>query len=174
MNIRSTQASTFALVQNGLMRNFSRLVDAQGQVSSGKRILRPSDDPIGSTRALTLHGRIGEMNRYLDAISGGTRALDVGATALQSAGELIAQAKSITLQALNGTTSPGDRRLLATQLREIKDQLLDLANTQHDGGYLFAGTKYLTKPYDARNVHGFTTTRYAGNGDQHLLLAGAD
>src|SRR5690242_1147073 len=129
MNIRSTQASTFALVRDGLLRNFGRLVDAQGQVSSGKRILRPSDDPIGAARALTLHGRISEADRYLEAISGGTRELDLGASALQSSGELISQAKSLALQALSGTTSPEDRQLLATELREIKAQLLDLANT---------------------------------------------
>ncbi|HUR29002.1 MAG TPA: flagellar hook-associated protein FlgL, partial [Planctomycetota bacterium] len=151
-----------------------RLVDAQGQVSSGKRILRPSDDPIGAARALTLHGRISESDRYLEAISGGTRELDLGATALQSAGELIAQAKSLSLQALSGTTSPEDRRLLATQLREIKAQLLDLANTQDDGRYLFSGTKVGSKPFDALDVHGFASTTYAGNGEQHQLLAGAD
>ncbi|HUR26642.1 MAG TPA: flagellar hook-associated protein FlgL, partial [Planctomycetota bacterium] len=171
MNIRSTQASTFALVQDGLLRNFGRLVDAQGQVSSGKRILRPSDDPIGAARALTLHGRISESDRYLEAISGGTRELDLGATALQSAGELIAQAKSLSLQALSGTTSPEDRRLLATQLREIKEQLLDIANTQDDGRYLFSGTKVGSKPFDALDVHGFASTTYAGNGEQHQLLA---
>ncbi len=174
MNIRPTQASTFALVQNGLLGNFGKLVDAQAQASSGKRILRPSDDPVGSARAMTLHGTVDETQRYLDAIASGTNELNIGANSLQDASDLISQAKALTLQALNGTSSADDRRLLGQQLRQIKAQLLDIANTSDGGRFLFAGTNVGAKPFGAQDVHGFSSTAYKGNSDQHQLIVGAD
>ena len=52
MAIRPTQQATFAQIQRGLLYNFATLVRSQEQVSSGKRIIRPSDDPIGASQAL--------------------------------------------------------------------------------------------------------------------------
>ncbi|HTF90718.1 MAG TPA: flagellar hook-associated protein FlgL [Planctomycetota bacterium] len=174
MNIRPTQASTFALVQNGLLSNFGKLVSAQEQVSSGKKFLRASDDPGASARALALQGRVSETARYVEAIAGGTRELGLGATALQDAGELITQAKEITLAGLNGTLSAEDRAVLALQLRQIKAQLLDIANTNEGGRYLFSGTDVGSKPFETGDRHGFASTAYGGNQDQHQLLVGGD
>ena len=174
MTIRPTQSSTFALVQNGLLSNFSKLVDAQGQVSSGKRILRPSDDPAGTSRALTLNNRMDVTLRFMDAIQGGTRELDMAASVLQDAGGAISQARGLVLQALNGSTNAGDRRLLAEQIRQIKDQLLDQANSQASGRYLFGGTAMGGKPFGVGNVQGFSATTYSGNHDQQQVLVGSD
>ncbi len=174
MSIRPTQASTFALVQNSMLNNFSKLVDAQGQVSSGKRFQRASDDPVGAARALTLHSRADTNQRYVDAIQGGTRELDMGASVLQDADGLISEARATALEALNGTTNADDRRVLANQIRQIKSQLLDLANSKASGRFLFAGTDQSASPFSASDVHGFARTSYSGNSDQQQLLVGGD
>ena len=174
MNIRPTQASTFALVQDGLLSNFSKLVNAQEQVSSGKRILRPSDDPVGSARVLTLKARASATERYGDAIDGGKQALDTGAGVLQNGGELISEARALILQSINGVSSSQDRRLIAGQLREIKSQLLDIANTQSGGRYLFAGTAIDKPAFVESDVGGRQISSYAGNRDQQQVLVGSD
>ena len=174
MNIRPTQASTFALVKSGLMTNFGKLVDAQEQVSSGKRILRPSDDPVGAARVLTLRSRGSATERYGEAIEGGKRALDTGASVLEQSGNLISEARALSLQAINGISNAEDRRLIAGQLREIKSQLLDLANTQSGGRYLFAGTAIDAQPFASSDVNGMQRTAYQGNREQHQVLVGAD
>ncbi len=174
MSIRPTQASTFALVQNSMLNNFSKLVDAQAQVSSGKRFQRASDDPVGAARALVLHSRADANQRYVDAIAGGTRELDMGASLLQDADGLISEARATALGALNGTTNADDRRVMADQIRQIKSQLLDLANSKASGRFLFAGTDQSASPFSASDVHGFARTGYFGNADQQQLLVGGD
>lgn len=174
MSIRPTQSSTFALVQNSMLNNFSKLVDAQGQVASGKRFQRASDDPVGAARALSLHSRADANQRYVDAIQGGTRALDMGASLLQDADGLISQARATALQALNGTTNADDRRVLASQIRQIKSQLLDLANSKASGRFLFAGTDQSASPFGESDVHGFARTGYTGNSEQQQLMVGGD
>lgn len=174
MSIRPTQASTFAFVQQGMIDNYAKLVDAQAQVSSGKRILRPSDDPVGASQALNLRTRVDGLERFLDAIGGGTRELDTAASVLQDAGGLIAEGRSVVLEALNGSTSPADRLVLATKLREIKAQLLTQANSAVGGRYLFAGTEQRADPFRTSDVHGAARVSYAGNLDQQELLVGSD
>lgn len=172
MNLRPTQASTFALIQNGLTSNFGKLVEAQEQVSSGKRILRPSDDPIGTLRALTLKTRVDASERYAEAIDGGKRSLDSAAAALESAGGLVGEARALVLQAINGVANAGDRDLIAGQLREIHAQLLDLANTRFAGRYLFAGTALDAPPFASADEQGLLRTSYVGNREQQELLVG--
>jgi flagellin-like hook-associated protein FlgL len=123
---------------------------------------------------LSLRARSNATERYTDAIEGGKRALDTGASALEQAGNLVSEARALSLQAINGISSPEDRRLIAGQLREIKTQLLDLANSQSGGRYLFSGTASDMAPFASSDHHGLSRTSYNGNRDQHQLLVGAE
>ena len=61
MSIRPTQGRIFDLVQRGIERNTSRLIRAQEQASSGRRIVRASDDPVGSSVSLSLRRQRGAI-----------------------------------------------------------------------------------------------------------------
>ena len=174
MTIRPTQASTFALVQQGLFDNYARLIDAQSTASSGRRILRASDDPVGAMRSLDLRGRVEGLERFLDAIDGGKREIDTAASVLQDASGLLAEARTVAVEALNGTLNAGDRRVLAAKLREIREQLLGQANSKVGGRYLFAGTDLRADPFRASSVHGASRVAYQGNAEQQEVLVGSD
>ena len=64
MSIRPTQQATFTQIQRGLLANFSALVRSQEQISSGKRIVRPSDDPVGASQALAFRRQIAARNNF--------------------------------------------------------------------------------------------------------------
>jgi flagellar hook-associated protein 3 FlgL len=168
MTIRPTQSSTFALIRQGLLFNFSKLVDAQEQVSSGKRILRPSDDPIGSSQALAFRRRIAGDDRFKVAARDGQTLLDTAATGLQDAAGLVSDARQLVLQGMNGTLSPSDRQVLAHQIRLVRDQLLSIANGKSGDNYLFGGTKTDGAPYVANGAR----VDYAGNDDEQSVLVG--
>jgi flagellin-like hook-associated protein FlgL len=133
MAIRPTQSSTFALVRLGLMNNFAKLASAQEQVASGKRILRPSDDPVGASQALGYRNRLSAHERFLAASQNGQTLLDTAASNLQNAGELLAGARATLLQAMNGTQTAADRQLYANELRLIRDHLLSIGNAKSGG-----------------------------------------
>ena len=64
MSIRPTQGRIFDLVQQGIERNTSRLIRAQEQASSGRRIVRASDDPVGTSVSLSLRRQRGAIEAY--------------------------------------------------------------------------------------------------------------
>jgi flagellar hook-associated protein 3 FlgL len=168
MPIRPTQASLFSLVRGGLLGNASKAAIVQEQIASGRRILRPSDDPIGLSLAASLRAQIARGERFGGALESARGMLDAAASAVQGASELMTQAREALLSAMNGSLSSADRAQVATQIRSIRDQLLDVANQQFQDRYLFAGTATSTRPF-ASTAGGVA---YAGNEDAVELLVG--
>ena len=68
LNLRPTQASIFSQVRTGIRGNTARLIAAQLEVSSGRRIQRPSDDAAGTSIALTLRRQIGALESFVDLL----------------------------------------------------------------------------------------------------------
>jgi len=174
MSIRPTQASTFAQVKHGLLLNFSRLAHAQRQVATGKRILQPSDDPVGATLAMSFRRAIAGSERFRGAIDSGRTMVDTAAGGLQDASGILSEARGLLVQGMNGVLGDKDRALLAGEIRMIRDQLLDISNTRTGDRYLFAGTETTSKPFSETTVNGIHTVRYAGNDQAQTLLVGRD
>ena len=150
MTLRPTQSSIFSMVKSGILRNQARLIRAQEMLSSGKRILRPSDDPAGTAKTLTLRGHLTSLNRYRAAAVGAQPAMQFAASSLEQGSSLIGDAKALILQGLNGTLSASDRESLAGELRLQLEQLLDVSNTRLGDTYLFAGSE-VSSPAFARS-----------------------
>lgn len=174
MTLRPTQSSTYRLVQRGLQFNLSKLVRAQEQIASGKRILRPSDDPVGSTQAMVFRRQLSNLNRFSDVIQTSRRLLDSAAVALEDASGVVTEARAILIEGMNGTKTPTERRLLADQLSLIRDRMIDIANTKSGERYLFGGTSTQVKPYESVTVDGRRTVVYHGNDQEQQVLVGQD
>lgn len=172
MNIRPTQASNYLLVQNGLMENFNKLIRAQEQLSSSKRILRPSDDPVGTSASLALNRQLGDVNRFRAAVSSGKPALDASMAALDDAGQVISEARTLVLQGLSGTLNAADRRALGQQVAHLKERLLELANTSFDDRFVFAGTSNDTQPFVESGDDGERRVTYRGDSTERRIAIG--
>ena len=170
MSIRPTQQATFTQIQRGLLANFSALVRSQEQISSGKRIVRPSDDPVGASQALAFRRQIAAAERSTTAVEGAQVMLDTASSLLQDAGGLLAEARASLLQGMNGTASADDRKLLAGSIRLIRDRLLEIGNARAGNRYLFAGTATDTSPF----AQGASGVRYLGNEEAQEVLVGID
>ena len=154
MNVRPTQTSSYQLVQAGLNLNFAKLVRAQEMVSSGKRILRLSDDPIGASTALALRRQLGDVGRYLGSVSSARPMLELATSALNDASGLLADAKQLVVSGMNGTLNDSDRAAIATQLRGLKERLMELANSRSGDAYLFGGTTTNSAPFEEVRLGG--------------------
>jgi flagellar hook-associated protein 3 FlgL len=185
MNIRPTQSSNYSLVRDGLSSNLLKLVRAQEQISSGKRILRASDDASGTSSALSLRRQRGDIERFKAAVASSRPVMDASLSALGSAGQSVAQARELVIQGLNGTLGDNDRATLARAIEQIKGELLEQANSSFDGQHLFAGTSTDAAAFAADNAHGLTRVTYAGNdaarsvsigrgADVDVFVSGAD
>ncbi|MEM7307062.1 MAG: flagellar hook-associated protein FlgL [Planctomycetota bacterium] len=169
MPLRTSTESSYARVLAGLRVNQVRLFRAQEQVSTGRSILRPSDDPIGTARSLSLTRRLAGVERYRGAAETGRASLDQGAVALQSASEILTEVRELFLQGMNGTLGPDDREAIATEIEVARETLMSLANTRVDDRYIFGGTLSDAAPWVENRADGVPRVLYGGNDDEQRV-----
>jgi len=170
-NLRPTQSGTFSLVRRSLSANARKLVSFQQQVATGKRILKPSDDVIGSSRALSFRRQIASADRYLSTIGSSRPTVDAATAALEQGGTLITEARTLLLQSMNGTLNQSDRTSLANQIELLLDSLLDVANTKSGEEYLFSGTETGGRAFERG---GDGKVAYRGNQVVRKVAIGSD
>lgn len=174
MQLRPTQATMYGLVRRGLTSNTLKLVRAQEQTATGRRILRPSDDAAGTSVAMSLRRQIGGLETFVAATSSARPQVDQAAARLEEASGLMTEARELIIQGMNGSLGDGDREQLATQLELIYGRLLDVANSQSGDRYLFAGTNTDTRPFEVTEVAGQERVVYRGNKDGQRVLIGRE
>ena len=124
------------------------LSKTQLQIASGRRILRPSDDPAGAARGLELAQSIGTIESYQKNIDLADSRMRLEESVLTSVGDNLQRIRELTVQGLNASQTAEDRHKIGVEVSERLDQLLQLANsTDGNGEYLFAGLRSRTQPF---------------------------
>jgi flagellar hook-associated protein 3 FlgL len=136
----------------------SRLARLQGQLSTGKEIVRPEDDPFRAGRAVALRNELGDVGQYKRAVDDGVAWLTAADGAMGNAGDILHRVRELVLQGSNGTLDQTALNALAKEVGQLKEALRQQANGTFGGRYLFAGTETTTPPYPE------PATTYAGNG----------
>ena len=158
------RVSTQAFFQNNvltLQRLQRSLNDIQEQVATGRQIQRPSDDPVGSARALNLRESIDSVEQFQRNAGLAESRLRLEEETLTGVTELLQRARERALQAANATQTNESRDFVAAELRQGLDQLLALANTRDSSDdFLFAGYQTQTQPFTR------TSAGFSYNGDQ--------
>jgi flagellar hook-associated protein 3 FlgL len=155
----------------------SRLTEGQGalnrtqqQVSTGRRILTPADDPSGAASALQISQADGLISQHVENRNLARNGLGIEDGVLQSVSDLLSAMKTTVVAAGNGTLGNVERGFMASELRGQLDQLIGLANsTDGNGNYLFSGFQSFTMPF-ARSG---STVSYSGDtGSRALQVSG--
>lgn len=168
--IRLSTSWMFQQSLSSMLGAQSGLADIQNQVTSGSRINLASDDPAGAAQAVSLNHVIASTAQYSSNIDNANARLSTEANTLTSFNSLLDQVRSMTLQGINGTLSNADRSDMATQLTQIRAQLVQLANTTDaNGNALFAGTATTSTPFV---VNGNGSVSYAGNASNQMSQIG--
>lgn len=173
--MKVTDNSTYRLMQTNLSRITNDLQELRNQGATGLKLNKPSDDPGAIRPVLTTRSQIQQNDRYLETM--GTAGDKMAATDgyLNEVENTLVRAKEIALNAVNGSLSSADMGTLADEVAQLRNQLLDTANANIDGKYIFAGYEDKTKPftvnpnytaanYDANDV---TTWPYLYHGDNN-------
>ena len=118
------------------------------QMSTGKRVISPSDDPIAASQAVVLSQAQAQNSQYTLARTFATQKVSLEENVLSQVTTAIQAAQEKIVYAGNGTLSDDDRASLATDLQGIRDQLMNLANsTDGNGRYIFGGYKTESAPF---------------------------
>lgn len=144
------------------------LAKTQEQLSVGKQITKPSDEPDKASLVTRLESEIARQKSYQGNLKSMEIRLKSEETALNNTSEVMYRMKELATQAANDTLSDPDRKTIALEMAELKNQMLSLANSQDsNGNYLFAGSRVSQMPFgpDAKGVIVY-------KGDQTRMLVG--
>lgn len=138
--MRVTTNLTFDQNLRAINASKSQLSTTEQQLASGKRLLRPSDDPVGASQVIRLTEELDKITQYKRNIDLANSNLELQETSLRSINGIMNNARVLTLRSGNGIFSQPDREAIAAELEQIRNQVVDLMNTQNaSGDFIFAG-----------------------------------
>ncbi|MDO6838163.1 flagellar hook-associated protein FlgL [Paraglaciecola chathamensis] len=150
-----------------VLDNQDDLSDVQQQLSTGKKLLRPSDDPVGSAQVIRLTEEIDLINQYNKNNNLLTNSIEQEETILGNVTDNIQRARQLMIQAGNGILDVDDRKAIAIEIGQIRDQIFDAMNSQSaNGEYIFAGYQSATPAFSY--TAGASGNKYAFEGDEGL------
>src|SRR6185312_2955416 len=163
---RITTQMTASMTLNDLQQSLNRLDTTQQQLSSGKKINQPSDDPYGTSQAMSLNGQLSSLNDYTNNITDGTAWTQQATTSLGDIDSMVQRVRELVVQASNGTYTQSDLNASASEVNQLIDAIKQEANASYNGQYIFSGTSTGTAPYQT----GPTDTYQGGTGNITRLI----
>lgn len=166
------RVSTHGSFQQGMLlmqRLQSTLSETQVQIATGRRLLRPSDDPIGAARALSFRESISRLEQFDRNSNTAQARLEQEESALNSVTNVLQRVRELAIRANNATENGTSRRQISVELEQLLADLVQLGNQKDGNGrYLFAGTRDGSVPV-SNSAAGFI---YNGDEGQRLIQIG--
>ena len=163
--IITRDATTYRNLQSNLSSTSTTINELYIKASTGVEVAKASENPSAVGSILSCRSEIVKSERYVENCKNVQDNLTTSEIYLDSIEELMVRAKEIAITGANDSLSAADRATLADEVSQLQQELLDLANTQVDGKYLFAGYNDQTQPFTDNG----TTIDYNGTND-HILL----
>lgn len=160
--MRVSTLQTHRLGVNAILDNQSNVQKTQQQISSGRRVLTPADDPVAATKILQLRQDLAQRVQYEKNMNAADNRLKLEDATLKSINQYVIKIRQLTIKAGDASYTQKDRRAIAMELTQIQKALADLFNTRDaNDEYIFAGFKGTEPPY-VQNRSG----RYEFKGDE--------
>ena len=131
-----------------LENDYRSLSKVQRQLSTGKRVMSPSDDPVGIALALGLRRDQGANEAWGRNIDDSLTWMNTTDRALGQALEVVQRARELAVQGGNGTLSADSRALIAAEVETLKSQFVEIGNSSIGGRFVFGGTASDRQPFD--------------------------
>ncbi|MAC98628.1 flagellar hook-associated protein 3 [Pseudomonas abyssi] len=156
----------------GIQDNYSNATRTQEQISSGKRILTPADDPVATVRLLQLNQESNRLEQFSTNMTAANNSLTQEEAILNSVNNVLQRVREIAIEAGDGSKSDADRQALATELEQREEELYNLFNSRNARGeYLFGGYQSSEQPF-VKNPDG--SYSYQGDeGQRSIQIAGS-
>ena len=157
--------STLADINNAQ----AAMARTQGELSSGRTILEPSDNPFGASQVINLQSTLDGLTTYEKSAQNGISWLNTASGAMANINEVAQRARELIVEASNGINSKADLENIADEVQQIAETVKQDADAQFAGQYVFSGTATSTAPYkgegeDAYQGNAGTVTRAIGPG----------
>lgn len=146
--MRVTQSMLSDNMLRNLSSSYNKMGKLQEQLNTGKKVSRPSDDPVVVMKSLGYNMTVDKVATYQKNLGEVNNWLDSSDDALDGVGQVLHRAKELATNAANtGSMTPEDRNKIKIELEQLQSQLHDLANTKVGDKYIFSGTNTDTPLY---------------------------
>lgn len=146
MRITNNMLSSQLLLN--LNRNAQQMNNTQTQLATGRKINKPSDDPVGITYSLRYRAELSSNDQYQKNVDSAISWLEFNDTVMNQAGNAVQRLRELTVQASTGTNPQSALDSINEEVKQLKEQLIDISNSKLNGKYIFNGETYDIKPYD--------------------------
>lgn len=167
MVMRVTSQTQQRNALNNIFRITEAMFNAQKEITSGKKIQKPSDDPSGMRDTLALRTNIKQIKQFDRNINSNQLFLSRGESTLDSIGVSLSRAKELSMVELGGMSTSETRGYAKTELDNIISKVLQDANTKVKNMYIFSGTDVNTTPFEL-SASGAVYI-YNGNSDNLMI-----
>jgi len=159
MSDRITPAMLTSSTLNDINGALAALQRSTSELSSGKAILEPSDNPYGASHAIDLQSQLDGLSSYTSAVQDGISWVTTAGSAMASMHEISERVRELLVQSSNGTINQTDLNNMGAEVEQLAESIKQVANTQYAGQYVFSGTQTSTAPYK----QGPEADEYQGN-----------
>ncbi|WP_136607140.1 flagellar hook-associated protein FlgL [Paenibacillus dokdonensis] len=158
MSLRVTSNMMSTQLLHNLNHNLNVMSDQQNQMSTGRKLNKPSDDPVGVTYALRYRSELSANNQYQRNVDAALGWLDTTDSVMSQSEEVMNRIKTLTVQASTGSNPQTALDSIESELQQLKQQLGELGNTQYNGKYIFNGQTYDIQPYNLGDPNSLAST----------------
>ncbi|GER68775.1 flagellar hook-associated protein 3 [Weizmannia acidilactici] len=157
--MRITQSMLARNFLNNLNTSYSKLAKYQEQLASGKKINKLSDDPLSAMKGISYRRTVAQVKQYEDNFLEASTWIETTNDALDEANQVLQRIRELVVEGSTDTETPSDRQSIADEVEQLRDQLVDIANTKVNDKYIFNGTNTTEKPIstDISTFDGSTT-----------------
>lgn len=134
---------------SNLSTSYERLGKYQDQLNTQKKISRPSDDPVVAMKGVTYRRNLQEVEQFKRNFSEAYNWMDNSDASLDKAGQALHRIRELIVQSSTDTYDEGQRKSISEEISQLKEHLVEIANTKVGDKYIFNGTDTLSKPVDA-------------------------
>ncbi|GEN35043.1 MULTISPECIES: flagellar hook-associated protein FlgL [Aneurinibacillus] len=145
---RVTQNMLNNKMLHNLNKSLVRMERYQEMLSTGRKVNRPSDDPVAAIRSMLYRINIAENKQFRENTDEAINWLTQSESSVSEGVNILTRVKELLTQAANDTNSEGEREKIADEIKKLRDQLGAVANTTYVGKYIFNGEKTSIPPYD--------------------------
>ena len=149
--MRVTQSMLASNSLKNLSKSYESMGKYQDQLATGKKISRPSDDPVVAIKGMFYRTNLTEVEQYKRNLSEAYTWVENSEAGIEQATQVVQRLRELTVQAQNGSNSPEDLKAISVEVAQLKEDLYSVANTQVAGRYIFNGTQTKNPPITKDN-----------------------
>lgn len=166
--MRVTQKTIFNNFMRDVNKNRSQMAELESDLSSGRRVRLPSQDPVNFQSSRILKADLNKVGQFQSNIESGLRQGRLAQDTMDGVLDSLMNVKSLMVQGASDSLGSNERKGLADEVSGIKNRLVDSLNMQYGQRYLFAGTNSADKPFE---ITGATVTKNSNDKTPHVVAA---